>query len=65
MAIFWLYLLILATVAQVVHQWTRQRGGEGGDCALSLQVDGSVEQNVESSELTGQLGVHLSLSYKV
>jgi len=61
MAIFWLCLLIWATAAQVVHQWTRQRGGEGFDeQASSLQVDGNVEQNLESSGLTGQFGTHLS-----
>jgi hypothetical protein len=60
MAIFWLYVLILPTAAQVVHQWTRQRGGEGTDYAYSLQVDGNMEQNFESSELTGQFGAHLS-----
>ena len=64
MAIFWLYLLIWATAAQVVHQWTRQRGGEGGDVANSLQVDGSVEQNLESFGLTGQFGTHLSSELK-
>ena len=60
MAIFWLHVLILPTAAQVVHQWTRQLGGEKDDFAYSLQVDGNVEQNVESSELTGQFGTHLS-----
>ena len=60
MAIFWLQLLILPTAAQVVHQWTRQHGGEGNDEAFSLQVGGSVEQDFESSGLTGQFGVHLS-----
>ena len=60
MAIFWLQLLILPTAAQVIHQWTRQRGGGGYDEAYSLQVGGSVEQNFESSGLTGQFGVHLS-----
>ena len=60
MAMFWLYVLILPTAAQVVHQWTRQRGGERDDKAFALQVDGNVEQNFESSELTGQFGAHLS-----
>ena len=60
MAMFWLYVLILPTAAQVVHQWTRLRGGEKDDNAVTLQVDGSVEQNFESSGLTGQFGVHLS-----
>ena len=60
MAIFWLRLLILPAAAQVVHQWTSQRGGQGWESASSLQVDGSVEQNFESSGLTGQFGVHLS-----
>eukprot|EP00435_Cladocopium_sp_Y103_P055951 s939_g18.t1 len=41
MAISWLYLLILPAAAQVVHQWTRQRGGEGPDRAYALQVDGA------------------------
>ena len=60
MAIFWLCLLIWATAAQVVHQWTRQRGGENNDEAYSLQVDGNMEQNLESSGLTGQFGTHVS-----
>jgi len=60
MAIFWLCLLIWATAAQVVHQRTHQRGGEGDDTATSLQVGGNVEQNLESSGLTGQFGTHLS-----
>ena len=56
----WLCLLIWATAAQVVHQWTHQRGGEGTDVATSLQVDRNVEQNLESFGLTGQFGTHLS-----
>ena len=56
MAIFWLYPLISAAAAQVVHQWTRQHGGDGSDSATSLQVDGRVEQ---SFELTGKFGAHL------
>ena len=36
----WLCLLIWATAAQVVHQWTHQRGGEGDDEAYSLQGGG-------------------------
>ena len=56
----WLCLLIWATAAQVVHQWTHPRGGEGDDEAYSLQVEGNVEQNLESFGLTGQFGTHLS-----
>ena len=56
----WLCLLIWATAAQVVRQWTHQRGGEGDDEAYSLQVEGNVEQNLESFGLTGQFGTHLS-----
>eukprot|EP00435_Cladocopium_sp_Y103_P017238 s787_g4.t1 len=39
MAISWLYLLISPAAAQLIHQWTRQRGGEADDRANSLQVD--------------------------
>ena len=42
----WLCLLSWATAAQVVHQWTHQRGGEGDEQANSLQVEGNVEQNL-------------------
>ena len=39
MATSWLCLLILPAAARVVHQWTRQRGGEGWDYARALQAD--------------------------